>query len=54
MEHHHEHHIHLTASEPTHHEDHIVTPKVYLVIGTCLLILTGGDGGDLLCGPGRL
>lgn len=40
MEHHHEHHIHLTPSEPTHHEDHIVTPKVYLIIGTCLLILT--------------
>lgn len=40
MEHHHEHHIHLTPSEPTHHEDHIVTPGVYLIIGTCLLILT--------------
>ena len=37
---HHEHHIHLTPSEPTHHADHIVTPKVYLVIGAALLVLT--------------
>ncbi|MGC2621290.1 MAG: cytochrome C oxidase subunit IV family protein [Acidobacteriaceae bacterium] len=27
--------------EPTHHEEHIVTPKVYLLIGGALLILTG-------------
>lgn len=45
MEHHHEHHIHLTPSEPTHHADHIVTPGVYLVIGTCLLILTAATAG---------
>jgi cytochrome c oxidase subunit 4 len=28
-------------SEPTHHEHHIVSPKLYLVIGTSLLVLTG-------------
>jgi cytochrome c oxidase subunit IV len=27
-------------SEPTHNEHHIVSPKVYLVIGTSLLVLT--------------
>ena len=27
-------------SEPTHHEEHIVTPKVYLAIGAALLVLT--------------
>jgi cytochrome c oxidase subunit 4 len=39
---HHEHHLHLPhgPSEPTHHEEHIVSPKIYLIIGTCLLILT--------------
>jgi cytochrome c oxidase subunit 4 len=26
--------------EPTHHEEHIVTPKVYLLIGGVLLVLT--------------
>lgn len=26
--------------EPTHHEEHIVSPKVYLVIGVTLLALT--------------
>lgn len=40
MEHHQEHHLHLTPSEPTHHEEHIVSPTVYLIIGGCLLILT--------------
>jgi cytochrome c oxidase subunit IV len=28
-------------SEPTHHEHHIVTPKVYITIGASLLVLTG-------------
>jgi cytochrome c oxidase subunit 4 len=28
-------------SEPTHHEHHIVTPGLYLIIGTSLLVLTG-------------
>ena len=37
---HQQHHIHLEPSEPTHHEEHIVSPTVYLIIGTCLLILT--------------
>lgn len=27
--------------EPTHHEEHIVSPKLYLLIGGILLILTG-------------
>ncbi|MGA8109099.1 MAG: cytochrome C oxidase subunit IV family protein [Acidobacteriaceae bacterium] len=36
------HHLHMPGpSEPTHHEEHIVSPKVYLIVGTCLLILTG-------------
>jgi cytochrome c oxidase subunit 4 len=26
--------------EPTHHAEHIVTPRVYLTIGACLLVLT--------------
>jgi cytochrome c oxidase subunit 4 len=26
--------------EPTHHEEHIVSPKVYLLIGGALLVLT--------------
>jgi cytochrome c oxidase subunit IV len=26
--------------EPTHHEEHIVSPKLYLAVGTALLILT--------------
>ncbi|HEX4309798.1 MAG TPA: cytochrome C oxidase subunit IV family protein [Acidobacteriaceae bacterium] len=29
------------VDEPTQHEEHIVTPKVYLVIGGTLLIFTG-------------
>ena len=37
---HHEHHI-FEPSEPTHHDEHIVSPRVYLVVGTTLLILTG-------------
>ena len=44
MEHeaHQEHHLHMPGpSEPTHHEEHIVSPKIYLLIGTALLILTG-------------
>ncbi|HEY1498031.1 MAG TPA: cytochrome C oxidase subunit IV family protein [Acidobacteriaceae bacterium] len=43
MAEHHDHHLHLPhgPSEPTHHEEHIVSPKVYLLIGTALLILTG-------------
>jgi len=40
---HQEHHLHLPhgPSEPTHHEEHIVSPKIYLIIGTALLIFTG-------------
>ena len=29
------------SSEPTHTEFHIVSPKTYLIIGGCLLVLTG-------------
>jgi cytochrome c oxidase subunit IV len=39
--HHHHLHIDFKPSEPTHHEEHIVSPKVYLIVGTVLLILTG-------------
>jgi cytochrome c oxidase subunit IV len=42
QEQHHEHHLHMPGpSEPTHHAEHIVSPKIYLIVGTCLLILTG-------------
>jgi cytochrome c oxidase subunit IV len=35
------HHLHMPGpSEPTHTEFHVVTPKVYVIVGTCLLILT--------------
>lgn len=27
-------------SEPTHHEEHIVSPKIYMIIGATLLVLT--------------
>jgi cytochrome c oxidase subunit IV len=40
MDEHKHHAIEFRPSEPTHHEEHIVTPKVYLIVGTCLLILT--------------
>jgi len=41
QQHPHQHmHIDFSPSEPTHHEDHIVSPKVYLLVGTALLILT--------------
>jgi len=41
QEKHHEHHLHMPGpSEPTHHSEHIVSPKVYLLVGTALLILT--------------
>jgi len=41
MDEHPQHHaIEFGPSEPTHHEEHIVTPKVYLLIGACLLVLT--------------
>jgi len=33
-------HIDFSPSEPTHHAEHIVSPKVYLAVGTALLILT--------------
>lgn len=36
----HHHHLHIEASEPTHHEEHIVSPRIYLIIGACLLVLT--------------
>lgn len=40
-EQHEQHHaIEFKPSEPTHHEDHIVTPGVYLLIGGALLVLT--------------
>jgi cytochrome c oxidase subunit IV len=40
QEHHHHLHIDFKPSEPTHHEEHIVSPKVYLLIAAVLLILT--------------
>ena len=42
QEQHHAHHLHLPhgPSEPTHTEFHVVSPKVYLLVGTALLILT--------------
>lgn len=44
QEHHHHHphlpHLEMGPSEPTHHEEHIVSPTVYLIIGACLLVLT--------------
>lgn len=33
--------LHSHPSEPTHHENHIVSPRIYLMIGTALLVLTG-------------
>ena len=36
-----EHHIHFHPSEPTHTHAKIVTPRLYLVIGASLLVLTG-------------
>jgi len=39
-EHQHHHAIEFKPSEPTHHEEPIVSPKVYLMVGTALLILT--------------
>jgi len=38
----HEHGLHLPhgPSEPTHHEEHIVSPKIYLIIGSTLLFCT--------------
>ncbi|HTX40278.1 MAG TPA: cytochrome C oxidase subunit IV family protein [Acidobacteriaceae bacterium] len=41
----HHHHLHVPhpdmgPSEPTHHEEHIVTPKVYLIVGASLLVFT--------------
>lgn len=29
------------ADEPTHHEEHIVSPGLYLIIGSLLLLFTG-------------
>ena len=41
--------------EPTHHEEHIVTPTVYLVIGGTLLIFTAITvGASLVDLPGDL
>jgi cytochrome c oxidase subunit 4 len=41
--------------EPTHHGEHIVTPKVYLAIGGTLLIFTGLTvGASLIDLPGDL
>jgi cytochrome c oxidase subunit 4 len=41
--------------EPTHHEEHIVSPKLYLVIGATLLIFTGITvGASLIDLPGDL
>ncbi|MGC2639832.1 MAG: cytochrome C oxidase subunit IV family protein [Acidobacteriaceae bacterium] len=46
QEQHHRHlHMDLGPSEPTHHEEHIVSPRVYLIIGACLLLLTGTTAG---------
>lgn len=38
--HHHLPHLDMGPSEPTHSEFHIVSPKIYLVIAGCLLVLT--------------
>jgi cytochrome c oxidase subunit 4 len=41
--------------EPTHHEEHIVSPKLYLLIGATLLIFTGITvGASLIDLPGDL
>lgn len=40
-----QHELHSHPSEPTHHEEHIVSPKVYLVIGAALLVLTATTTG---------
>ncbi|MGD0367383.1 MAG: cytochrome C oxidase subunit IV family protein [Acidobacteriaceae bacterium] len=41
--------------EPTHHEEHIVSPMVYLAIGGTLLIFTGITvGASLIDLPGDL
>jgi cytochrome c oxidase subunit IV len=42
QKHEHQHHLHIDfkPDEPTHHEEHIVSPKVYLLIGAALLVLT--------------
>jgi len=54
MEEQHHHHLHMPGpSEPTHHEEHIVSPKLYLVIGATLLIFTGITvGASLIDLPG--
>ena len=42
-------------SEPTHHEEHIVSPKVYLLIGGTLLVFTALTvGASLIDLPGDL
>ena len=42
-------------NEPTHHEEHIVSPRVYLMIGATLLIFTGLTvGASLIDLPGDL
>jgi cytochrome c oxidase subunit 4 len=40
-----QHELHSHPSEPTHHEEHIVSPKVYLAIGAALLVLTATTTG---------
>jgi cytochrome c oxidase subunit 4 len=56
MEEQHHHHLHMPGpSEPTHHEEHIVSPMLYLVIGATLLIFTGITvGASLIDLPGDL
>jgi cytochrome c oxidase subunit IV len=43
------------TDEPTHHEEHIVSPMVYLVIGSALLVCTAITvGASLIDLPGDL
>lgn len=36
-----QHELQSHPSEPTHHAEHIVSPKVYMAVGAALLVLTG-------------
>ena len=35
-----QHELHSHPSEPTHHAEHIVSPRLYLIVGAALLVLT--------------
>jgi cytochrome c oxidase subunit 4 len=55
MEEQHHHYLHMGPSEPTLHEEHIVSPRLYLLIGATLLIFTGITvGASLIDLPGDL